>query len=134
MMTSKTNPKIQIPQYVITKAPGLLPMEYTISELASDLGIPDSTLRGWLKAGAPYSRDANQHIWIDGLAFNKWLFHIRKAKQKERLANDQAFCMHCQQPVQLLNPGTRKIQGKLINIYGNCPICGCRINRGGRLD
>jgi len=41
--------RIHLPRQVIVKAPGLLPMLYTVRELSEDLGMPERTLRDWLK-------------------------------------------------------------------------------------
>ena len=58
--------KIKIPHKVIIRAPGLLPMLYTLNELASALDIPYNTLRGWLSAGAPHEKDNRGRLWING--------------------------------------------------------------------
>lgn len=46
-------PRIKLPHQVIVKAPGLLPMLYTVRGLAEELGMPERTLRDWLVRGAP---------------------------------------------------------------------------------
>jgi hypothetical protein len=59
----------RISHAVIVKAPGLLPMLYSPSELEEELGVPARTIRDWLKSGLPHERDAGGHIWINGQAF-----------------------------------------------------------------
>ncbi|MDD5367883.1 MAG: hypothetical protein PHQ40_02260 [Anaerolineaceae bacterium] len=134
MQTANQKAKINLPHSAIIRAPGLLPMLYTVSELAQDLGLPDRTLRDWLASGAPHQRDSKNRIWIDGKTFYNWLDNQRKTKNTEKLTDDQAWCLRCKAPVKLWQPETRLIKGKLIHIRGTCPICGCTINRGGRLD
>jgi len=46
--------KVKLPHNVIVKAPGLLPMMYTLREITEHLELPMSTLRNWFKAGVPY--------------------------------------------------------------------------------
>jgi hypothetical protein len=50
---SHSTSAFKIPHSVIVKASGLLPMLYTVSELAMELDIPGRTLRNWLANGAP---------------------------------------------------------------------------------
>jgi hypothetical protein len=117
---------------VIVKAPGLLPMLYTVRELAHDLDIPERTLRDWLKAGAPHQKDHRNHTWINGNDFARWVRSQQKTK-KPTLPSNQAYCFHCKTVVTLNNPVQHHIKGKLIHIVGQCETCGCTINRGGRL-
>ncbi|MCL4561927.1 MAG: hypothetical protein M1281_15130 [Chloroflexi bacterium] len=83
--------KCVIPQKTIAKAPGLLPMLYTVAELAADLCVPDRTLRDWLAVGAPHTRDSKSHIWIEGTAFYEWLASQRKPKKTEKLDDNQEW-------------------------------------------
>jgi len=125
--------RIKLPQLVIVKAPGLLDMMYKVSELASDLRIPERTLREWLDAGAPHERDTRGHTWIHGKTFAIWVEGQRKPKAAERkLADNEALCLHCKAIVELANPEPRPMQGKLVMFQGTCPECGGKINRGGR--
>lgn len=123
---------MKIPHLVVVKAPGLLPMLYTVSELASDLKIPDRTLRDWLDAGAPHQRDSSQRIWINGEQFKQWVQEKRKRQRPTTLLDHQAYCLKCKTVVELHTPEIIPVKGRLINIKGTCPHCGCVINRGGR--
>ncbi len=123
---------MNLPHCVIVKAPGLLPMLYKVSELASDLQVPERTLRDWIEAGVPHQRDENSHIWVNGKLFAQWVQENRKQKRPAVLADNQAYCLRCKQVVELSNPQVVHVKGKLINIKGVCPQCGCVINRGGR--
>lgn len=131
MESYKNHPRINIPHAALVKAPGLLPMLYTASELAEDIGLPERTLRDWLAAGAPYHRDDNNRIWIDGKAFTQWLFDQRKNKPKTKVPDGHALCLKCNSIVEIVNPTIRPSKGKLIYIKGTCPECGSVINRGG---
>jgi hypothetical protein len=121
---------MKLPHLVIVKSPGLLPMLYKSSELASELAVPERTLRDWLNSGAPYQRDKQNHIWINGSQFRDWVTAQRKPKREKKLDDNQAYCLHCRATVQLRDSKSRPIRGRLILIQGICPDCGTTINRG----
>jgi hypothetical protein len=125
-------PHIKFPHHVIVKAPGLLPMIYTVRELAEELGMPERTLRDWLMHSAPHNRDARRHLWVNGQEFAGWVKAQRRQRKRTKLADDEAYCLHCKRPVRLSNPATIPVKARLIRIRGNCPVCNCVINRGGR--
>lgn len=125
--------RIHLPHSVIVKSPGLLPMYYKVSELAAAVNIPERTLRDWLAVGAPHFRDQHGSLWVHGRDFASWVAGLRKPAKGRKLADGEAFCMRCNQPVVMIEVSTHAMQGKLIMIRGKCPNCGCRINRGGRI-
>jgi hypothetical protein len=125
---------MKLPQNVIVKAPGLLPMMYTLREIGQELDVPDSTLRGWIQAGAPHQRDNRNHLWINGLSFSSWVKAQQVTKTHRKLAADEAYCLHCNQITKLVDQEVLHIKGKLIHRRGNCQICGKAINRGDRYD
>lgn len=133
MPEPRTSPSLKLPHNVIVKAPGLLPMDYTVREIIEELGVPDSTLRDWLKLGAPYHKDRRNHIWINGKDFAKWVIDQKKPISTRKLGNNEAYCLHCRVITPLIKPETREIKGKLIHIKGKCVYCGHTINRGGRI-
>ena len=126
---------LKIPHLVIVKAPGLLPMQYTVRELSEELHIPDSTLRDWFLHGAPYSRDEYNHLWVNGQQFAAWIERQRKARKRQAsrsLKAGEGFCLHCNQIILISDPIVQPFKGKLYHIKGKCPRCGGTINRGGR--
>jgi hypothetical protein len=124
---------MKLPHNTIVKAPFLLPMLYKVREMAEDLHMPERTLRDWLERGAPHERDANRQIWINGEKFAAWVAANRKKRKKAKLKDDQAYCFRCKKIEKLVNPQIVPIKGQLIHIKGKCPVCGCTINRGGRI-
>ena len=122
----------KFPHIVLVRVQGLLPMQYKAKELAEELGIPSRTLRDWLNQGAPHYRDRRGHLWVNGREFANCVETHRRKPRRVKLADDEAFCLRCNQPVRLVNPEIIPIMGDLINIRGMCPDCGCVINRGGR--
>ncbi len=124
--------KVHLPHSAIVKSAGLLPMLYTARELATELAIPEPTLRDWLRIGAPFKRDERGHIWICGEDFSKWIALQRKVKTEPRLTESQAFCFHCKTIVEMSYPRTQQIRGKLMHLRGICSHCGKSIFRGSR--
>jgi len=109
-------------------------MLYKVSELAQFLSIPERTLRDWLIAGAPHSRDQRNHLWIHGREFAGWVVNLRKERKQRKLRQGEAFCLRCNQPVAMTDVSTHNKQGKFVLKRGKCPICGGRICRGGRIS
>ncbi len=123
--------RFKVPHSVIVRAPGLLPMLYTPGELEQELRVPARSIRKWLDRGLPHQRDDRSHIWIDGRELAAWVKAIGQPRPRSRLAEDEAYCFSCRQPVKLLNPlSTRR--GKQLLRQGVCPICEHVIYRGGR--
>jgi hypothetical protein len=122
---------MKLPHNVIVKAPGLLPLLYKVSELADELQLPERTLRDWLDMGAPHQRDQSNHIWVNGTRFKQWVNDQRKPKRKNKLLDHEAYCLRCKAIVELRSPQRQNLSGRLFNMYGTCPTCGCSINRGG---
>jgi DNA-directed RNA polymerase subunit RPC12/RpoP len=133
MESKPASRRIRPPHRVIVRAPGLLPMLYKVSELAMEIGVPDSTMRGWLDLGAPHQHDSGGHLWIHGRDFAGWVEGLRRPRREGRLADDEAFCMSCRRVVKMKKPVWKPIKGKLVHIIGKCPECGHRIQRGGRV-
>ncbi|MCL5611948.1 MAG: hypothetical protein M1485_05250 [Chloroflexi bacterium] len=127
-----TRLRVHLSHYIIVKSPGLLPMYYTVGELASELRIPDRTLRDWLEAGAPHHRDECNHIWINGVQFAQWVQQQRRLKHEHKLDDGSAYCFRCNEVVEIMTPRHHHIKGKLFLITGTCPQCGTTINRGAR--
>jgi len=126
--------RIKLSHLVIVRSPGLLPMLYTLREMSKELNVPDSTLRGWLQAGAPHQRDSRDHLWINGESFSAWVKAQQKIRTHRKLAPGEGYCLHCNQITQLVSPEIRHIKGKLIHRRGKCQLCGHIINRGDRYD
>ncbi len=130
----KKRSKFRIPHIVIVRAPGLLPMMYTLSELGLELGIPYSTLRNWLDAGAPHERDKRGHIFVNGQDFAAWVKEKKRTVKHRKLEADEGYCMHCNQVVQMLDTEIHRVSEKLSRKIGSCPECGGKVIRGDRND
>ncbi len=126
--------RIKLPHNVIIKAPGLLPMLYTPREICEELDIAESTLRDWLQIDVPHQRDNRNRIWINGEEFARWVNNQRKPKATNKLSEDEAYCLRCNQVSKLLSPQIQPIKGNLVLIKGTCANCGAVINRGAHRD
>jgi hypothetical protein len=128
------NHRTKLPHNVIIKAPGLLPMLYTPREICEELDIAESTLRDWLQIDVPHQRDNRNRIWINGEEFARWVNNQRKPKVTNKLNEDEAYCLRCNQVSKLLSPQIQPIKGNLVLIKGTCANCGAVINRGAHRD
>ena len=126
--------RTKLPHNVIIKAPGLLPMLYTPREICEELDIAESTLRDWLQIDVPHQRDNRNRIWINGEEFARWVNNQRKPKVTNKLNEDEAYCLRCNQVSKLLFPQIQPIKGNLVLIKGTCANCGAVINRGAHRD
>ena len=126
--------RTKLPHNVIIKAPGLLPMLYTPREICEELDIAESTLRDWLQIGVPHQRDNRNRIWLNGEEFARWVNNQRKPKVTNKLNEDEAYCLRCNQVSKLLSPQIQPIKGNLVLIKGTCANCGAVINRGAHRD
>ena len=126
--------RTKLPHNVIIKAPGLLPMLYTPREICEELDIAESTLRDWLQIDVPHQRDNRNRIWINGEEFARWVNNQRKPKAANKLTEDEAYCLRCNQVSKLLSPQIQPIKGNLVLIKGTCANCGAVINRGAHRD
>jgi len=126
--------RTKLPHNVIIKAPGLLPMLYTPREICEEMDIAESTLRDWLQIDVPHKRDNRNRIWINGEEFARWVNNQRKPKVTNKLNEDEAYCLRCNQVSKLLSPQIHPIKGNLVLIKGTCTSCGTVINRGAHRD
>ncbi len=102
--------RTKLPHKVIIKAPGLLPMLYTPREICEELDIAESTLRDWLQIDVPHQRDNRNRIWINGEEFARWVNNQRKHKTMNKLQEDEAYCLRCNQVSKLLSPQIQPIK------------------------
>lgn len=110
----------------------LLNMLYRPSEIAAEIDVSVETVyRSYLPAGAPYEKDGMGNIWINGRAFRGWaegVIGTRKAN-KPPMGEGLAWCLKCNQAVEIVNPRRRGVKRNLAMLQGACPICGTRVFR-----
>lgn len=116
----------------IVKLGRLLDMLYKPSEIAEEIGVtPDTVHRSYLPAGLPHLRDDDGRIWIHGPAFVAWARQTISQKKKDRigLPENCAWCMKCNQPVELIAPKVKIVNRYIELLQAPCPSCGTKINR-----
>lgn len=120
----------------------LMDMKYRPSEIAKELSVSSRTIkRAWLPAGAPFERDRKGNIWINGAALVAWVrtcLASKHNKPRRIMADNQAYCLKCNQVVTIQNPQSRggtSFRGQnMIMLYGKCPTCGKTIYRLSKKD
>ncbi len=123
----------KVPRVALIRAARLLDMLYKPRELSAELGVPDRTIREWAEQGMPHDRDGRGRIWINGVAFSRWLQTRQTERVRFMLAKDEAFCVRCRRRVKLLNPVV-SYRTKPPLLTGSCPDCGHRVKRGVKRD
>jgi len=116
----------------IVKLTRLLDMLYRPSEIAEEIGVAQDTVyRSYLPAGLPHIRDAEGHVWIHGPAFISWARETISHKKKTRhaLPEKQAWCLKCNQPVELISPKIKIINRYIELLQAPCPLCHTKVNR-----
>jgi hypothetical protein len=111
----------------------LLDMLYRPAEIAEEIGVTSDTVyRSYLPAGCPYTRDRSGDFWIHGPAFVAWARATitQKRTRRQGLPDGMAWCLKCNQPVELVEPSVRPLNRYLELLTGRCPHCGTAINRG----
>src|SRR6266511_4227934 len=99
--------RLQIPRSTIIKSPGLLPMLYTVSEISTALDIAERTLRDWLRAGAPHTRDSGGHIWINRRQFADWITSLRRPKRERKVRDHEPVSIRCNKVGQTTQISTK---------------------------
>ena len=111
----------------IVRAPGLLPMRYTLRELSTELDIPVPTLNDWRALGMPFEKDERGHVWIVGTDFTRWMSSSR-VTQRIRLKSGEAFCMTCAVAVKVACPIVVQASG-VERLNGFCAACNRPVTR-----
>lgn len=111
----------------------LLNMKYRPAEIGELLGISaDTVRRTYLQAGCPHERDEHGHIWIVGTAFRTWANEViaeRKRKTNNPMAEDEAWCLRCNERVKIKNPKVKPVNLYIELLQSVCGSCGSIVNR-----
>ncbi len=116
----------------IVKLGRLLDMLYKPSEIAEEIGIAQDTVyRSYLPAGLPHTRDDQGNVWIHGPAFIAWAKQTISLKKSKRvgLPDGYAWCMKCNQSVELIHPKIKPVNRYLELLQASCPHCRKTVNR-----
>ena len=107
-----------------TRLQNLFDMMYKPSELAEEIGINKRQFyRVYIPLGLTVERDSRNHIWINGMVFKNWILEYYK---KVKLKENEAFCLTCKEPVEIVDPEHHEIHS-LYYLTCHCPNCGRKI-------
>lgn len=113
----------------------LLNMEYKPSEIAGELNVKPKTIYNFIDLGCPCRTDKAGNIWIVGTSFIAWAndqLTLSKNRPRVPIAEDQAYCFHCQTAVKFEKTITKAIGVRTVT-YGLCVVCGGKVAKfGGR--
>jgi len=118
----------RIPQTVLVRSKGLLPVMYQTRALAEELGITPQLLVQWIRLGAPHTRDRTGRAWINGREFAEWVDLQRRQAAAAPQSGGPAFCPRCRAAIQIENPSYTAL-GTSALVAGNCPRCGGAVVR-----
>lgn len=108
-------------------------MLYKPGEIAEELGITvETVLRAFIPAGAPVVIDSEKHTWINGKDFARWAKAYLAQKHnrpRNKMLPGQAYCLRCNQVVEMQDPKRRHHHRDVDQISGRCPVCKGKINR-----
>ena len=108
--------------------PRLLHMEYTLREIADEIGCNRQQVRHAVDAGCPCRLTARGHIWITGDEFRSWYEDLVVAR-KQPLGPNEAYCLRCRKPVPLGDVTRITMPNGVEALSGQCPECHSTINR-----
>lgn len=129
---AEPTPSLKFKRSVVIKLSRLLDMWYKPSEIAEEIEVPTDTIyRTYLTAGCPHKRDESNLIWIRGTEFATWVHGINELSNKKAftLAENQAWCVSCNQVVEISGGRERSMKRNLRIIQGRCAKCGAKVNR-----
>ena len=109
-----------------TRLQNLFDMMYRPSEIAEEIGITKRQFyRVYIPLGLPVERDSRNHVWINGMVFKDWILEYYK---KVKLKENEAFCLTCKKPVEIIDPVNEAIN-KLYFLTCTCGTCGRKISK-----
>lgn len=118
----------RIPQTVLVRSMGLLPVMYQTRALAEELGITQQLLVQWIRLGAPHIRDRSGRAWINGKDFADWVDLQRREQHFSAESGGTAFCRRCGAAIEIEDPSVAVV-GATTLVTGSCPRCGGPVTR-----
>lgn len=105
----------------------LLHMEYTLQELAEEIGCQRRVIERAIAAGCPH-RVEDERVFVVGDGFAAW-YRTRPAAARVALGPGEAYCLRCRAARPMVEvtvvpntPGVELLSGK-------CAVCGAKVNR-----
>lgn len=120
----------RLSQSAVAKLDRLLHMEYTVSELAKELGTESRHIQHAVDdVGAPH-RKTQQVVYVVGDEFRLW-YNQHRDSRKRRLAPGEFYCLSCKARVRPAPDSiTSTVQlNRVIQDQGTCPKCAGKVNK-----
>lgn len=107
----------------------LLHMEYTLSELAEEIGCSRYLIEKAIASGCPCRTEGNRRFLI-GDEFAAWYRKQPRAKNKVKLEADEAYCLRCRAACKIVDATiTGNPSRGVERLTGKCAVCGAPVNR-----
>lgn len=115
---------------LVVKSRGIRSLwNYTVSEIAVQLGVHRNTVRGWMKDGLAVATERRPFL-VRGCDLRAFLDQ-RRAKRKQPLSDGEIYCVACRGPKR--PAGNMADLAPKTSTYGTllglCPDCGRVIRR-----
>lgn len=105
----------------------LLHMEYTLAELAEEIGCQRRVIERAIAAGCPHRVDGDR-VFVVGDGFAEW-YRSQPEAVKAVLGPGEAYCMRCRAPRPLVGGRAAKNTPGVELVSGKCGVCGAKVNR-----
>lgn len=111
----------------------LLSMEYTVRELADEIGCARSQIEHACDIGCPFRETANGRCFVVGTEFAAW-YESLLAERRQPLAEDEAYCLRCRRPVRVVGASVAACENGVERVTGRCAQCDATVNRYRRAE
>jgi hypothetical protein len=111
----------------------LLKMEYTLKELADEIGCARSQIDHAVSVGCPTRETEGGRRFVIGDEFAQW-YESLLAERKQPLAPDEAYCLRCRAPVRVVDVAIAACANGVERVTGRCGKCGGMVNRYRRAE
>lgn len=107
----------------------LLHMEYTVTELAEEIGCSRRIIDRAIAEGCPHHKNTNR-LYVVGDTFAGWYrTQAQREQTKITLAPNEGYCLHCRKATPLIEEHSEPNSKGVVLVRGRCGICGKKVSR-----
>jgi len=108
----------------------LLHMEYTVTELAEEIGCARRVIQRAVAEACPHRREHNR-VYVVGDCFASWYGATCAQDEavKVALGDDEAYCLRCRAARKMVDEVIEANSPGVVLVRGRCAVCGARVNR-----